>query len=54
MTLLEAIAEIKRRKETNDIAAQYSSKNPDEQEKYKIQAEVWDRVFNILKEVDSL
>lgn len=54
MTLLEAIKEIKFKKETNDIAGQYSSKNPEEQKKYEIQAEVYKRVLDILGEVDSL
>ena len=54
MTLLNAIKEIKFRKETNDIAYQYSSKNPEEQKKYEIQAEVYKRVLDILGEVDSL
>lgn len=52
MTLKQAIQEFERRKQCNELSYNYSGKNPEEQERYKIQAETWKRAIEILKEVD--
>ena len=53
MTLKQAIKEFERRKQCNELSIEYSGKNPEEQERYKIQAVVWKRAIEILNEVEQ-